>query len=276
MSSHRLFFPFFYLFISRLKTLPEKVSWLLVNPVPIFITSWLVCKSFSVPLVACFILGFLAWQSLYEIGYLQNDALTTEKEACPTLRVSESVREYVRRNFLAISVFRLTLAAFLVSAIDIVSLNGIAVNLKAFFVVAGIGSISFLCHNLVRSRINIITYFSLSATKYLALPLLFYTGERLSILILVIIMIFPFLRTLEHARKRKYRFFFLRSIFKNVDLVRPFYYFLGCLIFWLFFSVDGSLESQVGAALFTYFFLFRVLAFFYSIFFKRSVPEAYR
>lgn len=268
--------PGWYLSISRLKFFSEKVSWVFVNPAPIFILSLLACSGVSAWFFICFSLAFLSWQAVYEIGYLHNDAITTINEKKPTLRVSDWYRRYIVDNFFVISVCRFGLFLSCLFVISIVPDDVLSLNLEKYVVVVIIAAVSFFAHNSIRSRFNIITYFFLSSTKYLALPLLFYAGERPLYFILIIIMIFPFLRTMEHARKSKYEFYVLSVLFKDVDLVRPLYYLAGSLIFWLLFFLDIASESLWGAIIFTYFLVFRTSTFFYSRFFERHVPDAYK
>lgn len=281
LSPYKFFIPGFYLFISRLKTVPEKISWVAVNPIPIFVVSCIVSDGlafiFPLPFLFCFAAGFLAWQSMYEVGYLQNDAFTIDRELTPTLRVSEDAVAYIRLNFYRILLVRLVITACLVWAMCAISYEyGLPVNLKDYIAVLIVGACSFVCHNSIRSRANIITYFFLSCSKYLALPVLFFLEGNFLLFMLVVVMVFPFIRTLEHGRKNKYRLFLLRKLFKDVDFARVIYYFLGGAIFALLCFEYGGEEFFLGFVVFCYFFIFRVFAFIFSRFFKRGIPEAYK
>ena len=89
----------------------------------------------------------------------------------------------------------------------------------------------FFSHNFIRSRINILTYFFLCVTKYLTLPLSFYFGDNVVVVVFGIILVFPFLRTIEHSSKPKYKIKILSPVFSNLGFNRLIYYTLVFMLF---------------------------------------------
>ena len=109
-----------------------------------------------------------------------------------------------------------------------------------FILGIGVSRIAFFLHNTLRNRWNILTYHVLSTTKYLSLLALFLSFVEYRFVFLLVWLLFPVPRTLEHAIKVKYNFTRLQRFIGNLDTFRVKYYTL-CLLVSLgyyFFSKD--------------------------------------
>ncbi|HII3244877.1 TPA: hypothetical protein ACY3HP_001280, partial [Enterobacter kobei] len=100
----RLYIPFSYLLLTRIKTKHERISWFIIYPA-FLITATLL---FNGDLLN-FMLTFCMTMSLYEIGYLDNDFRTIKKEKNPTLRADER-RSWIEYNLQYLIGIRLLIA----------------------------------------------------------------------------------------------------------------------------------------------------------------------
>ena len=251
--------PFVYLFNSRLHLRVERISWVFINPIVLFLATWLLS---NLPLgehILLFLLAFLAWQSLYEIGYIYNDVFTTKNEVDPTLRLEERDASFIERRFALIVTFRSAISAL--AFLGIVWLDqykNLNLHVLWFLGVLGLSCIAFVAHNSIRNRLNIITFGVLSATKYSALPLLMVAEEQEVVGLLVSLTMFPLVRTLEHAAKKKYLVGWLKKIVGVFPLFRIKYYVVAlsfaCVAYWV---IDDD-KVIVFISIYSYFLVYRV------------------
>lgn len=251
--------PFVYLFNSRLHLRVERISWVFINPIVLFLATWLLS---NLPLgehILLFLLAFLVWQSLYEIGYIYNDVFTTKNEVDPTLRLGERGASFIERRFALIVTFRSAISAL--AFLGIVWLDqykNLNLHVLWFLGVLGLSCIAFVAHNSIRNRLNIITFGVLSATKYSALPLLMVAEGQEVVGLLVSLTMFPLVRTLEHATKKKYLVGWLKKIVGVFPLFRIKYYVVAlsfaCVAYWL---IDDD-KVIVFISIYSYFLVYRV------------------
>src|SRR5690606_14390831 len=107
--------PGYYLFYSRLIRKSERISWLVVFPFAILLANIMAAPAEWPWIVGVFLLSFLAWMAVYEVGYLENDVFTIDRETNPTLRISSEDIAWIKSNFYKIVGMRLVLFLTLTS-----------------------------------------------------------------------------------------------------------------------------------------------------------------
>ncbi|WP_158860511.1 wbuO protein [Lunatibacter salilacus] len=251
---HTYVIPFQYLYISRLKRISEVLSLLWIYPMYlIFFLFYL----YAIPTnshILGFVIGFIAWMAIYEIGYLENDSITIHKEKFPNLRIDTDRINFIRSNLKTIVVLRVILFGILVGANWATNLWTIS-QCGWFIGWVLMGRLFFSLHNSLRSRINILTYFGLCVTKYFVFPFLLLGMDYGLEPYVVILLTFPLLRTLEHAVKPKYQLVTLQQVVEGLDTFRLGYYAFALLIALAisrFFDLLPTLALSV-----LYFFIFR-------------------
>ena len=255
----KLLIPGYYLFYSRLKRKSELFSLLVVYP---FFLGFIIIISKAVellPFICAFLMGLFTWLSFYEIGYLENDTVTIQKEKKPTLRLPKIEISQIRSTFLKIVVLKLIIGCFgLLGLFFINKLHIMPLFMGYFILGIGVSRIAFFLHNTLRNQWNIVTYHVLSTTKYLSLIALFLSVVEYRFIYLLVWLLFPVPRTLEHAVKIKYSFIKLQRIIGNLDTFRVKYYTL-CLLVSLccYFFMDNE-ESLIALLAVGWFFIFRV------------------
>lgn len=269
--------PGVYLFHSRLKSVTERVSWLLINPVVIGSVAIAVTELSFGAFLSALLLSFIAWQSVYETGYIENDIITTQKEKTPTLRLDPSLHKELERSYWPIVFTKMALAALSCAGLAAISHSFPGTLAVGMFVgLIFFSRLAFYAHNKTRSRLNVVTYFFLSGLKYSSIPVLFFTGSSLALLILIIILVFPLPRTLEHACKVKYGFRKLAYWIVPFDFFRPKYYFIVAIGLGVLAFFTGVNEFYIGTFVAIYFFLLRILGLALSFRLDRRPPAAYK
>ena len=258
----RFVIPFYYLFKSRLPRRSEKISWFLINLLPLFFLTYAVSNIIFQQNIVLFVLSIVVWQAIYEIGYIENDVFTIKREANPTIRLRGKEAICVERYFRSILLFRLIIA--IVALIGIILLKqywNLNLHILWFVAVLFLAQVAFIVHNCVRSRLNVITFAILSSSKYIALPLLMTSVEKIDVSIVAALTMFPLVRTIEHATKKKYRILWLKNLVKDLSCFRVIYYLLGSVFFfivYLFLHMDNLL---IILSLFIYFLIYRSTIF---------------
>lgn len=248
-SGPNIYIPFVYTFRSRLVRLSEKISWFIVYPllvaVPCYFEAALPIDSY----LNVFFLSLVAWQSIYEIGYLYNDSLTIRNESDPTLRFSREILESISA--------RIPKAVFVRLVVTILILYwlwqhyGASVSVGLFAIAICLSQGAFFLHNKLRSRMNILSYALLSATKYLAFPLLVFGLSR-PMLLAFYIVIFTLPRTMEHAVKVKYGLRWLKfNVVGELEVFRVKYYLILVGLYTIIFLFSTAGERSVIVFLMT-------------------------
>ncbi len=219
------YIPLSYTFHSRIKTKSERISWFLIFPLYLFLVS--IFFNFN---LFIFFASFFSVMSIYEVGYLFNDLVTTKKESNPTIRSSKKTEVY-EENFYLHIIFRLIFSLIISYFIYIFT-----DSLYSFLSIILI-SLFYYIHNTIRSKINIISYFLLVSCRYI-FPI--YLSLDFSLFIFILLS-FPLCRTLEHCCKRKYNMCRIKKLVGNIDLFRLKYYVLLSLIYIItYFSIESS------------------------------------
>lgn len=242
------FLPMGYTFHSRLLSTSEKVSWIVIYPVLtlviVVVGNWPSENLFNT--VFQWFMLFLVVNIVYEIGYLHNDLIVTQTEESPTLRGDyESNRKIYT---LLVASRALFLVAFFwgISLFDKLWLMQLAI----FAMIAVL--VFFAFHNKVRSRFNVLSYFLLSSSKYVFPVLVVFDIE----ILISTILVFPLVRTLEHATKNKYGFAFLKYKIGGFDTFRVWYYMVVVVLGLILFTLT---ETYLLLATAGFMLLYRVL-----------------
>ena len=245
-------FPFTYGFATRAQTAANKLSFAAIFLLPILFIcalSGMTADSF----ILRFALGMISLYSIYEIGYLQNDVYTTKHEKNPTYRLDKCKRIEIERHAPLFILVRIMIFLLCYALILIQSREHTTEFLFAFIMLISI----FMVHNLIRSRLNILTYLVLVSLKYATLPVLFLPAEALPVAFGSLFFAFALPRSIEHAAKPKYEVTLLREL--HADTFRVVYYgilstFFVCL--WL-----KEKQFMPPAILSLWFFAYRSILF---------------
>lgn len=183
--------------------------------------------------------------SVYEVGYLYNDVITTKKEDKPTLRASSFQEKYY--SILVLSRLVISFLLFVLFDLDPIFL------LVLFSIL-----LTYYLHNSFRSRFNIATYFSLVSLRYIG-PLFVLPFDWKYVVFIV--LVFPIPRTIENACSHKFRLRGLQSIVGDFDLFRVYYYsFLAFTITTVYLLFDAN--SLLALVYMSFYFLcVRVFSF---------------
>ena len=220
--------PFYYLVLSRLKSKIDRVSWIIIFIVPTFLLGLFFTDMSFYKYTLVFILANLVFYSLYEIGYMENDIQTTKKEKNPTIRINNSEYSYLNQNYSRIIKIKYIIVFILVLLLALIVED--IKRLELFIGVLIVSRLFFYLHNFFRSRLNILTFFVLAITKYVMILFLVIPSDKLILPIFMAIVIFPLLRTIEHASRNKYKLEAYSKVIGNHDLFRLKYYFFMVII----------------------------------------------
>jgi hypothetical protein len=250
---------FYYLYMSRLKQPIDMLSWILIFLIPPFFLGWYGTPLLFGEYLLRFSLGFMAFYTLYEVGYLENDIITTQKESSATLRLPFKEQEKITKGYSQIVGFRLLLVLFF-----LLLLRGVVGSweaLSAFLLLLLVSRVVFWFHNHLRNRGNIVTYFLLASLKYGMVFTLNGTQEE-GLFLLGVLLLFPLPRTLEHMARKRYGFKRYALRMGSYDCFRIVYY--GGFVFILLIPLLSSEMSGrwwLLEGFGVYFLLFRLGAY---------------
>ncbi|WP_345987981.1 hypothetical protein WCX18_11480 [Sulfurimonas sp. HSL1-2] len=258
---NRLFLPFSYLFYSRLSAKSEKISWVIIYVIPVLFFSAVVSSMGTLQTLGIALLAMVGYVSLYEIGYLQNDLTTTEKEKEPTNRIRAGDHDFFTRQFGKLIWIRYFYVFSVLLILIVLSWYELDLYIFQNASTLLVSRIAFVLHNRWRDRRNIITFAFLQATKYLALPLLFVSACGSVWAVATLLLIYPIVRTMEYASSEKFQFSSYQALIGSHDTFRVKYYFLLFIVsICLFFFPGSSEENRIIVVATVYFFLFRITA----------------
>ncbi len=261
----KFYMPFYYLFYSRLKTKIDLISWLIIFIIPQFAITYFYLDTRLDIFVLLFLLSQIIFNTLYEIGYLENDISTTKNEKNPTLRLDTKSSVYIQNNYSRIVYLRyFTVFCLIWLLLFIDQYFGLTFNIIAFILLLIVNRIFFFFHNTIRNRLNLITFSVLAVTKYIFPIILFVDIENMTYPIILSVMVFPFLRIIEHSTHKRYDFKNYATIIGDHDKFRVVYYFSGTLVYTaLWYLSMIKLENFVIAiSMFLYFLFYRLGSYF--------------
>lgn len=230
------YFPFLYFFKTRVKSLTKKIGWLFSYVVPILLTTIIIDGE----LVVSVIFMIISIYSIYEFGYIYNDAITIKKENKPTLRIDSDEIIFIRRNLKKILFFRL-----FVSVIIMLCINPILTIIPVLILIV------FYIYNNIRSRINLLLHFILVCLRYSSPFIIFHNLE----VIVFSIFIFPVINLFERMTEIRFNYISLIKYRENISLIRCGYYLILSVVSFLLIGVNVSLFISL------YYLLFRIIIF---------------
>jgi len=261
----RFYIPFYYLIHSRLKTNFDLLSWQIIFIVPQFSITYFYLHIRSDIFVLIFFITQLIFHTLYEVGYIENDILTTKNEKKPTLRLNKKNFTHIKKNYFSITYFRYLVVLLFIGLLYWVdSFIAYRLNILSFIALLIFTRIFFFIHNSVRGRSNLLTFFVLSTAKFIFPVVLFIRFDTLLYPVLLSIIIFPLLRTIEITTLKRHNFKKISKIISDIDRFRILYYLLSsliCLVIW-YFSFLSIQNFSVTIFILVYFLLFRIATYF--------------
>ena len=262
---NNFYIPFYYLFYTRLKTKMEIISWFLIFIIPQFFITYSYNQIELEIFFPIFMISQIIFHTLYEIGYLENDIITTKKEKNPTLRLDKKSFSYIESNYNKIKFFKyLIIILFTIIVYYIESNIETETFLNPFICLLLVNRVFFYIHNNLRNRFNIITFFILSISKYIFPLLLFIDLMNAFYPILLSIITFPLLRTLEICMLKRHKLAIFKSQNLDLDKFRILYYFSNiiiCIIIWQILPLSYE-NFLVSILVLFYFAFYRVSTYF--------------
>lgn len=214
MIEWKVLIPFYYTVYTRLKDTMNRVSYITTFFIPVLFVIYYFDRN-SAPMAV--ILSFVALFSIYEIGYLKNDIVTTKFEKNPTLRLDKESYSILDENLKRVVLLKYIIA--LVSLVAIWLMGYQVLILGAFLLLI---DVTYRIHNKVRGRTALITFMVLSVLRYSAVPVLF-VSELFSVLMIFTVTI-GILRFIEKGSRKKFHLKWLQHLCKEINQFRVLYY----------------------------------------------------
>ena len=201
------YIPFAYYYVVRLGTLPKLLSWMLIYLMP---TAFYSAVGYSGPwplFALSYLLVLLATFSLYECGYIINDAVSIRREEQPAIRLYDRNLSHFARWQACILGARLLYALTALLCLyllcrDTAVICHIGLALLAMCLL-------FALYNRCRSRNNVWLYPLLVCSRYLPFLLLF---PHPGTIYLLLFLSFPLLNALERFSMPRYRWPLMRTL----------------------------------------------------------------
>jgi hypothetical protein len=260
----KFYLPFYYLFFSRLKTKIDLASWIIIFIIPQFILTYIYTELSLGLFLFLFLLSQVIFNTLYEIGYIENDISTTESEEVPTLRLDSKTNDYIKSHYSKIIYFRYSTVFLLFGFLYLINhYLHFNLHIASFLVLLIVNRMFFYWHNSVRNRWNLFTFTILAITKYTFPIVLFVSVDKLFYLSLLFIIIFPLLRIIEHSTHKRYAFVKYANLIGNHDKFRIIYYIFFSILDLLLFYISIISKEQFLVVFFAlvYFLLYRVSSY---------------
>lgn len=263
----KFFIPLYYSFLTRVKKIETKISYIFIVLVPNFYLYFLMLKSKNQNLnLLIFFISFLILNLIYEVGYIYNDVYTVQYEKDPTIRLNLEDNTKLKKLYPLMISFRFTIVGI---GINIIKYLDKDLNIFLFMgMLLGL-YVVYSLHNYYRGIINIFTMFLLIIFKYLSIPLLFLKEKRDINLLLLFILTLPLARAilyLVHDRAK------IKVNYKSKELVigikkekitefRIIFYGIEIIIGIMLYFIFGIRELCIYS---TYFFIFYTGYLFYK------------
>lgn len=176
MNKYIIFIPFGYTYLSRIKSIPKFISFILTIPIPCFLLFYyglLSDEQRNLSTGLYFFLGYITLYIFYENGYIENDIKTVKKEENPTLRIMGDLYNYIDANYYKIIFFRIGLFALSVFFMSFFATYDVVLKVVLFSIIT---SVIYYLHNNVRSAAKVLTFFLLSTSRFI-FPLLVFSSS---------------------------------------------------------------------------------------------------
>ncbi|PMG69729.1 hypothetical protein BCU85_06150 [Vibrio lentus] len=244
------FIPFLYFFNTRVLTYTKLISWFVVYFIPFLLLSFLALGPNGVFFAMVTVIGIY---SVYELGYIWNDAETIKFESNPTLRLNR--RELIFYEKYKVGIY---CARALISIVVVCLFDEFFSDLTLFFIINLLLILFvYVIYNSVRNRLNLLLHIIL-VTLRCSFIFLYFGFEYFA----VSFLLFPLINFFERASQKRFDLpFFQRWILSNKRSGRYVYYLIVTPI--VFFILDDYLVLCCVMFLF----LFRFLS---EVFYRKS------
>lgn len=241
------FLPYVYFYITRLKSFSKLISWLCIYALPLLIfgleLGWFNTKQD----LLLFLLIVTLIYTLYEVGYIYNDAETIKTEVNPTTRLDVKQLDFFYKNKFSIYCLRGGIA-LLLSWICLYHFNATVYSILFIWMIIPL----YVLYNSTRSILNLPLHFLLVSVRFCA-PI-FVFGFNLNMLF-ALLLLFPVINLIERCGEKRFNLkIFQFGLFKNKNHLRVSYYFF---VFMLICFVNNEMLLNVGFYSFVYMFLYR-------------------
>lgn len=247
MKNVNIYFKFFivglYTTSTRLLTSGNKLAFVVVYLFPVIYLNLYFGNNFFSGLYLSVLLIAVTY-SVYEIGYIYNDAITIKKELKPTKRLSKLELEFFNKYKFFVFSLRLCL---LVALLLFVFFNVPQEDFELIIYFSMLLLFLFLLYNNIRSRLSLLLHFFLVSLRYL-IPMSLFLNEVGSVGVLMILAIYPILNTFERASESRFNIINSHSfLISHRYHLRSLYYGVGVILSICFFwsGVDITLPFLV-------------------------------
>lgn len=230
---NKFIIPFYYTFYTRIKGKSKRVAYLFTFILPIYIYIVAFNNKFTAMDFIASILAFIGLMSVYEIGYINNDVVTTRNEKNPTLRLTKDEMSYAWKHLKSIKTIKYITAFVMLIILIFLDYNAVYYIIGLILI-----DLVYAIHNLVRDKKSIITFFCLSLLRYITVPLVFCSAVGTSVnkdfnlyaMIGLFVLIIALPRTIEKAAEKKYKIETLKIIKERTTEFRVIYYILASIL----------------------------------------------
>jgi hypothetical protein len=251
--------PGFYLFHSRLRRTWEQVSWFLIHPLVAGYIAFVFSGLAAWKALPILFAGLLAWLSIYEIGYIENDRAAARSGDPTGQRLTATELAGIGQHYRLLMLSKwLVTAALCFVAWMLANAVGERIAVWRFVLVLTGARAIFILHNRLRSRWRVLTFFGLYVVKYMALALLFPVRPSWGLAIVATVIV-PLPRWFEYSAKEKFRFRRWEVFVGNLDRFRVRYY-AAALVVCFAMAAAGECLPRVVVVLLCYMLLFRTAA----------------
>lgn len=261
------FVPFLYALHTRMGNgIIALLKWLSEYVIPTFLVTLLVANG-SFAVWFDFALMLVLTYTLYEVGYMYNDAYTIKREQHPTLRLNEQELVFFYKYEWLIISFRLLLSGLL----SVFILWKYEYSSIACMTVVAAWCILFVyaIFNSVRSHVSFLLHTLLLLLRY-SVPWLLFSHDSLPVILAFVFFLYPLPNMMENIARNKYgiNYAFTRIYLSHYDrryLFRVRYYLVvvTATMILLFFGLIPFGYLLLAA----YFFVYE--CFFYVLFGKK-------
>ena len=192
-----------------------------------------------------FFLGYVAFISMYEVGYLTNDQLSEKNEVNPRKRMDEN---------LPLGMLAVLILARVLVFVGLTFHLGLQSSLLwwSFY---GLLAISFFLHNTIsNSDYRLVTFMNLSIFRFYAPIFIFASVDVLRLIFPVVLICYSFFRTLIYMDNKD-----LLNVKSRKNPLFSFSYYLVTILIIAFYSILS--ESAVPMYLAIYFMIFTCIYF---------------
>jgi hypothetical protein len=242
------YIPYAYFISTRLKR-PEKIaSWIVIYPLALVLITYLNDANFKSWL--SLLLGMTATYNIYELGYLQNDVVTTKTEVNPTLRLDKINLKYVENHIKQVVFVRLLVTTLISVLLYYINEKSVIPYLTSLLLIM----VTFSLYNSIRSIGNIPLHCILVTLRFCG-PLTLITLS--SNWLFAAFLVFPLINTIERSAELRYGIKFMQTwVLTNSGSGRWIYYM--CLSTIYLVLAFSNIQPYSISLIFFYFLVYRI------------------